>query len=251
MFDSNGPGGRIRGNASQLKEKYLQMARDATVSGDRVLAESLHQFAEHYFRVVNDSTDPQSQSQAQPQSHSRSSSDQRNNQSDNHRHRNSRSNADQENRAPENSRENVRGDRAGEAPASISPQLDSVAEGGNVDTETRKPAPRSRVRSRRPRYEESDVKTESSVNNEPAAEIKPVADVPAAPVTTDVESKPVVAELPLSIDDTPVAEKPKRKPRTPKAAPKAATKEVKTPRPRGRPRKVVAKVEDGSSTETA
>ena len=57
-FDSNGPEGRVRGNAQQVYEKYLNLARDAVSAGDRVLAESFYQFAEHYFRVMNDSTDP-------------------------------------------------------------------------------------------------------------------------------------------------------------------------------------------------
>ncbi len=62
-YDSHGPDVRIRGNAPQVYEKYLSLARDATSSGDRVAAESYYQFAEHYFRIMNDSTDPQRQSQ--------------------------------------------------------------------------------------------------------------------------------------------------------------------------------------------
>lgn len=52
-FDSNGPDVRIRGNAHQVYEKYLTLARDATASGDRVLAESLFQHADHYFRIYS------------------------------------------------------------------------------------------------------------------------------------------------------------------------------------------------------
>lgn len=44
---------RIRGNAHQVYEKYLTLARDATTSGDRVLAESLYQHADHYFRIYS------------------------------------------------------------------------------------------------------------------------------------------------------------------------------------------------------
>jgi hypothetical protein len=58
-FDSHGPDVRIRGNASQVYEKYVNLARDASSSGDRIAAESYFQFAEHYFRIMNDSTDPQ------------------------------------------------------------------------------------------------------------------------------------------------------------------------------------------------
>lgn len=53
VFDSNGPEGRIRGNAHQVLEKYLSLARDASSQGDRVAAENYYQHAEHYFRVIN------------------------------------------------------------------------------------------------------------------------------------------------------------------------------------------------------
>lgn len=60
-FDSNGPDGRVRGNARQVYEKYLTLARDASSAGDRIAAEAYYQHAEHYFRILNDSTDPQAQ----------------------------------------------------------------------------------------------------------------------------------------------------------------------------------------------
>lgn len=53
VFDSNGPDVRVRGTAQQLFEKYLQLGRDATSSGDRVTGEAFFQHAEHYFRIVN------------------------------------------------------------------------------------------------------------------------------------------------------------------------------------------------------
>ncbi|WP_407671549.1 DUF4167 domain-containing protein [Paramagnetospirillum kuznetsovii] len=53
VFDSNGPEGRIRGNAHQVLEKYLSLARDASSQGDRVAAENYYQHAEHYFRMIN------------------------------------------------------------------------------------------------------------------------------------------------------------------------------------------------------
>lgn len=53
VFDSSGPDLRIRGTAQQLFEKYLQLGRDASGSGDRVMAESYFQHAEHYFRILN------------------------------------------------------------------------------------------------------------------------------------------------------------------------------------------------------
>lgn len=43
---------RTRRNATQSREKYQMMARDAQSAGDRVLAEYYLQHAEHYFRVL-------------------------------------------------------------------------------------------------------------------------------------------------------------------------------------------------------
>jgi hypothetical protein len=63
VFDSSGPDLRIRGTAQQLFEKYLQLGRDATSGGDRVLAESYFQHAEHYFRIMNAMTQAAQQSQ--------------------------------------------------------------------------------------------------------------------------------------------------------------------------------------------
>jgi len=51
-FDSNGPEVKIRGSAAHVYDKYLQLARDANSSGDRVMAENYLQHAEHYFRIM-------------------------------------------------------------------------------------------------------------------------------------------------------------------------------------------------------
>ena len=51
-FDSSGPEIKIRGSAAHVYEKYLQMARDANSSGDRVMAENYLQHAEHYYRIL-------------------------------------------------------------------------------------------------------------------------------------------------------------------------------------------------------
>jgi Domain of unknown function (DUF4167) len=52
MYESNGPDVKIRGTASHIAEKYLQLARDAQSSGDPVAAENYYQHAEHYFRLI-------------------------------------------------------------------------------------------------------------------------------------------------------------------------------------------------------
>ncbi|WP_343791171.1 DUF4167 domain-containing protein [Brevundimonas kwangchunensis] len=52
-WDSQGPENiKVRGNAQTVYERYMQLARDASASGDRVLAENYTQHAEHYFRVL-------------------------------------------------------------------------------------------------------------------------------------------------------------------------------------------------------
>src|SRR5882672_3774080 len=52
VFESNGPDIKIRGTASHVAEKYVQLARDARSSGDPVAAENYYQHAEHYFRMI-------------------------------------------------------------------------------------------------------------------------------------------------------------------------------------------------------
>src|ERR1700745_2511659 len=52
IFESNGPDIKIRGTASHVAEKYVQLARDARSSGDPVAAEDYYQHAEHYFRLI-------------------------------------------------------------------------------------------------------------------------------------------------------------------------------------------------------
>ncbi len=45
---------RARGNATQLYEKYKALARDMQTQGDRVMTEYYLQFADHYYRIVNE-----------------------------------------------------------------------------------------------------------------------------------------------------------------------------------------------------
>jgi hypothetical protein len=65
-FDSNGPNVKIRGNAYQVFERYIALAREAVASGDRIAAESLYQHAEHYFRVMNAAGDGHPQGPPRP-----------------------------------------------------------------------------------------------------------------------------------------------------------------------------------------
>jgi len=51
-YESNGPDVKVRGTPSHIYDKYMQLARDASSSGDRVMAENYYQHAEHYLRIV-------------------------------------------------------------------------------------------------------------------------------------------------------------------------------------------------------
>ena|GEM_PF-675457 len=64
-YDSTGPEVKIRGSASHVYEKYLQLARDANTSGDRVMAENYLQHAEHYYRILAAQVQQQQQYQQQ------------------------------------------------------------------------------------------------------------------------------------------------------------------------------------------
>jgi hypothetical protein len=66
VFESNGPDIKIRGTASHVAEKYVQLARDARSSGDPVAAENYYQHAEHYFRLIAAAQEQFRQNQPQP-----------------------------------------------------------------------------------------------------------------------------------------------------------------------------------------
>lgn len=73
-FESNGPEVKVRGTAQQVLDKYLALANDAQLSGDRINAESYFQYAEHYHRVLNadgaNNNQNQNQNRADRQQHS-------------------------------------------------------------------------------------------------------------------------------------------------------------------------------------
>src|SRR6202163_1322671 len=65
-FESNGHDIKMRGTASHVAEKYVQLARDARSSGDPVAAENYYQHAEHYFRLIAAAQEQFRQNQPQP-----------------------------------------------------------------------------------------------------------------------------------------------------------------------------------------
>jgi Domain of unknown function (DUF4167) len=66
VYESNGPDVKIRGTASHIAEKYIQLARDSQASGDPVAAENYYQHAEHYFRIIAAAQEQFRQGQQQP-----------------------------------------------------------------------------------------------------------------------------------------------------------------------------------------
>ncbi|MEO1102580.1 MAG: DUF4167 domain-containing protein, partial [Pseudomonadota bacterium] len=64
-YESNGPDVKIRGSAIQVADKYAQLARDAQSAGDRIMAESYYQHAEHYYRIVAQAYEQNNQNQQQ------------------------------------------------------------------------------------------------------------------------------------------------------------------------------------------
>jgi hypothetical protein len=70
VFDSAGPDGKVRGTPQQIIDKYVVLARDAQLYGDRVAAENYQQHAEHYSRLLGEAQ-RQQQEQRQQQDQQR------------------------------------------------------------------------------------------------------------------------------------------------------------------------------------
>tara|TARA_B100000029_G_scaffold376154_3_gene370694 strand:- start:2499 stop:2993 length:495 start_codon:yes stop_codon:yes gene_type:complete len=62
---------KVRGTATQVCDRYLALARDASSSGDRIKAEGYLQHAEHYYRVVHGDEAQQGQNHWQNQGQGR------------------------------------------------------------------------------------------------------------------------------------------------------------------------------------
>jgi len=83
VFESNGPDIKIRGTASHVAEKYVQLARDARSSGDPVASENYYQHAEHYFRLIAAAQEQFRQNQPQPRTENEMPSDDGDDESEN------------------------------------------------------------------------------------------------------------------------------------------------------------------------
>ncbi|KAJ55625.1 nucleoside triphosphate hydrolase [Actibacterium mucosum KCTC 23349] len=133
VFDSSGPEGKVRGTPQQIIDKYNQLARDATLSNDRVAAENFQQHAEHYARLLGEAQREQEARREQQEAQNR----ERQQQQQQQREQREQQQAEQKpaEPAPQPEAEVIALDTAGEEPA------DSLV----VETPENKPAPRRRA----------------------------------------------------------------------------------------------------------
>ena len=66
VFESAGPDGKVRGTPQQIIDKYISLAHDSQLSGDRVSAENFQQHAEHYSRILYEAQKELNDKQAEP-----------------------------------------------------------------------------------------------------------------------------------------------------------------------------------------
>ena len=214
-IDSNGPDIRIRGNAHQVYEKYLTLARDASTAGDRVHAESLFQHADHYFRIYSAYNE---ENEAR-----RNTSQQDNGQ-----------NQDQPSRGDDDFESGSHGSRDSQSTQPSAPQAQSQSDEGD--------APSRKTRSERRQDAEAAEQTE------PSAE-QPQQDRPPRQPRRRRPAASQEAAAPAADNDVALrAMLGASESGAPKAAPEqtAASSEepeAKPVRRRGRPRKVVEPVE--------
>lgn len=148
-FESNGPDVKIRGNAAHIAERYVQLARDATASGDSVTAENYLQHAEHYFRILS-----AAQAQMQPRKEPNLDYDEDDD-------------SDESNTTSETA-----------APARNEAQTESQSEAEQTEAASEGDAGKERTRTRRPRRRRTGEDEASS--NDPASAPQPdVGELPA------------------------------------------------------------------------
>ena len=178
-YESNGPDGKIRGNANQVYDKYSQLARDASASGDLVAAEGYWQHAEHYYRIMMSMQQNRPQQQPQNQQDNNNDSDdaQLDQPQGQNNGQNGGQNADQGgNDQPRNQRRD-RNDRQQQSdPAEQEqPTVDAQASGNEGEAKDSDTAGLERAmrrsRPRRPRKprEEEPAETEAPVQNDSSA----------------------------------------------------------------------------------
>ncbi len=148
---------RARGNAPQLLDKYKKLAQDAQHNGDRVQAEYYLQFADHYFRVINDNKLRQDEARAKRDEQGEGSPDRGNERGnergddDNRRSRHSRGSSYEDDDRGDDGSDADRGnaDRGGQDRGRSNRDSDDFDGDRSDDSVAEKPArkPRSAMRS--------------------------------------------------------------------------------------------------------
>lgn len=136
---------RQRGNAHQLHEKYKNLARDSQTQGDRVTAEYYLQYADHYFRVLNEHRVRQEEYRERQRQHEPRYDDADNDEG----HESSRDDRDDDATAPISI--NGLPPAIGAAPMSSAQSFDDDQETEESEQEEREP--RGRGRGRQPRQQ--------------------------------------------------------------------------------------------------
>lgn len=191
-YDSSGPDVKVRGTAQHVAEKYMNLARDAQSSGDRVMAENYLQHAEHYNRIIL-TAQAQMQERFQkdePQSQNRDAQDQddddRNGAEGETESRAQDQRSERSDRQPRQERSprrerqprqaNQDGEQSGSPaydPDAPQPVIEGVpaevAIGQDPPSEETAPAPRRRGRPRRVRAEETVETSAAPDKDKPAA----------------------------------------------------------------------------------
>jgi hypothetical protein len=178
VFDSSGPEGKVRGTPQQIIDKYTQLARDATLSNDRVAAENFQQHAEHYTRMLGEALREQEarreQQEQQQQQHQQQNNRDRDRNRDQQRPNHSQNTAggapesDTSDNAPNGDLQNA------PQPDTFEPKLEAPATGdvidldggaaagsGLVETPETTPKPKRPPRQRKPRVPKADKPAKS------------------------------------------------------------------------------------------
>lgn len=236
-FDSNGPDVRIRGNAHQVYEKYLGLARDASAAGDRIMAENYLQHAEHYHRIIiamNEAYAQAQQQQFEQSGHGGDREDGREPMPNGRdvRREMGRDGRDQQGQRQQHARDNARRDETAPAadlfqdPRQSDGEQETQAEETPVAETPRSPAPRGR-RGRRA-AEPAEAQDNGSEAEEDRVGLERIIRAPAnaAPQPTQ-EAAPAAADAAAEAGEE--APKPRRRP--------------------GRPRKTAAATASGDATD--
>ncbi len=200
-FDSNGPSIRIRGNASQVYEKYIQLARDANAAGDRISAENMYQHAEHYFRLMNaddgDSSRQQNRGNGADQRHQNRNQQQGQEGQDNRPSNGSDGEAHGAAAVPAQKDAGLNGssdnkDQSGDTGASAPERRNGEAARKADDSGAERPARRPRRGTARPRTQAAEKTTEAAPQEAEAVVIEPEVVVETSPADggeADAENK--------------------------------------------------------------